>query len=141
MSDLQDILVPDVGGEEVEIIEICVDVGDSIEEEMALITVESDKASMDIPAPFAGTLSELSVSVGDKISEGMRIGAMTVAGAASPAPVAAPVVETAAPAAPAPSNPDDDTPRSLPRPAHALRYRVFLAGRRPEKRRENFHPR
>ncbi|NRA53703.1 MAG: pyruvate dehydrogenase complex dihydrolipoyllysine-residue acetyltransferase [Gammaproteobacteria bacterium] len=106
MSDLQDILVPDVGGEEVEIIEICVAVGDSIEEEMALITVESDKASMDIPAPFSGTLSELSVSVGDKISEGMRIGAMAVAGASAPAaqsaaPVA-PVVEAAPVVAAAP---------------------------------------
>jgi len=96
MSELQDILVPDVGGEEVEIIEICVAVGDTIEEEMALITVESDKASMDIPAPFAGTLSELNVSVGDKVSEGMRLGAMTVAGAAAPvADVAAPIVESA----------------------------------------------
>jgi len=100
MSDLQDILVPDVGGEEVEIIEICVAVGDTIEEEMALITVESDKASMDIPAPFSGTLSELSVSVGDKVSIGSRIGAMTVAGAAAPAPVVEASVE-AAPAAPA----------------------------------------
>ena len=101
MSDLKDILVPDVGGEEVEIIEICVAVGDSIEEEMALITVESDKASMDIPAPFAGTLSELSISVGDKISEGMRIGAMTVTGTAPVAEAApAPVVEAAPAAAP-----------------------------------------
>ena len=66
MSDLQDILVPDVGGEEVEIIEICVAVGDNVAEEAAIITVESDKASMDIPAPFAGTIRELSISVGDK---------------------------------------------------------------------------
>ena len=57
MSELQDILVPDVGGEEVEVIEICVAVGDTLEEEAAIITVESDKASMDIPAPFAGTIS------------------------------------------------------------------------------------
>ena len=102
MSELKDILVPDVGGEEVEIIEICVAVGDSIEEEMALITVESDKASMDIPAPFSGTLSELSVSVGDKISEGMRLGAMTVTGASAPAPVAAAPVAPVLAAAPAP---------------------------------------
>lgn len=95
MSDLQDILVPDVGGEEVEVIEICVAVGDTIEEEAAIITVESDKASMDIPAPFAGTISELSVSVGDKVSEGSRLGAMTVAGASAPAaePTPAPAAE------------------------------------------------
>lgn len=109
MSELQDILVPDVGGEEVEVIEICVAVGDTLEEEAAIITVESDKASMDIPAPFAGTISELSVSVGDKVSEGSRLGAMMVAGAsapaAEPAPVEqaapAPVVETAQVTAPA----------------------------------------
>ncbi|MDP2562044.1 pyruvate dehydrogenase complex dihydrolipoyllysine-residue acetyltransferase [Psychrobium sp. 1_MG-2023] len=110
MSDLQDILIPDVGGEEVEIIEICVAVGETVEEEAALITVESDKASMDIPAPFSGTISELSISVGDKVSEGMRIGAMATGAtapveapaaveASTPAP-AAPVVETAPVAAP-----------------------------------------
>ena len=98
MSDLKDILVPDVGGEEVEIIEICVAVGDTVEEEAAIVTVESDKASMDIPVPFAGTISELSVSVGDKVSEGSRLGAMTVAGAAPAAqPEAAPAAASPAP--------------------------------------------
>jgi pyruvate dehydrogenase E2 component (dihydrolipoamide acetyltransferase) len=110
MSDLQDILVPDVGGEEVEIIEICVAVGDNVEEEMAIITVESDKASMDIPAPFAGTISELCISVGDKVSMGSRLGAMAVVGASAPAAepasvavpapiVEAPVAQTATPVA------------------------------------------
>ena len=101
MSDLQDILVPDVGGEEVEIIEICVAVGDVVEEEAAIVTVESDKASMDIPVPFAGTISELSISVGDKVSEGSRLGAMAVVGASAPAAEPAPAVE-AAPVAAAP---------------------------------------
>lgn len=100
MSDLKDILVPDVGGEEVEIIEICVAVGDTVEEEAAIVTVESDKASMDIPVPFAGTISELSVSVGDKVSIGSRLGAMTVAGAA---PAAQPEAAPAASPAPAPA--------------------------------------
>lgn len=68
------ILVPDVGGEEVEIIEICVAVGDSLEADEGIVTVETDKASMDIPAPFAGTLISLSVAVGDKIKEGDIIG-------------------------------------------------------------------
>lgn len=70
MADLKDILVPDVGGDEVEIIELCVAVGDTIEAEDSIITVESDKASMDIPAPFAGTVKEIKVAVGDKVSEG-----------------------------------------------------------------------
>ena len=79
MSDTQKILVPDVGGDEVEIIEICVAVGDSIETEDAIITVETDKASMDIPAPSAGTISALLVAVGDKLKEGDLIAEMSSA--------------------------------------------------------------
>jgi len=74
MSDIKKILVPDVGGEEVEIIEICVAVGDALEADEGIVTVETDKASMDIPAPFAGELMSLSVTVGDKIKEGDSIG-------------------------------------------------------------------
>ncbi len=112
MSDIQKILVPDVGGEEVEIIEICVAVGDTLEADEGIVTVETDKASMDIPAPFAGVLSSLSVSVGDKIKEGDVIGELQASGAEAPAEApaaeapAAPVAETPAveaPAAPAAS--------------------------------------
>ena len=74
MSNIQKILVPDVGGEEVEIIEICFAVGDTLEADEGIVTVETDKASMDIPAPFAGELASLSVKVGDKIKEGDVIG-------------------------------------------------------------------
>ena len=116
MSTSQKILVPDVGGEEVEIIEICFAVGDSLEADEGILTVETDKASMDIPAPFAGTLSALLVNVGDKIKEGDVIAEMsaemTAAGetaSAKAAPVEAiveaptPVVEEAPAAAePAP---------------------------------------
>ena len=70
MNELEEILLPDVGGEEVEIIEITVSNGDSLEEEDAIITVETEKASMDIPAPFSGSLVELKVKVGDKIKDG-----------------------------------------------------------------------
>ena len=104
MSDIQKILVPDVGGDEVEIIEICVAVGDSIDAEDAIITVETDKASMDIPAPSAGTITQLTVAVGDKLKEGDLIAEMsagsTTTAAAETAPVEAPVVATptAAPA-------------------------------------------
>ncbi len=77
MSDSQKILVPDVGGDEVEIIEICFAVGDDVEADEGIVTVETDKASMDIPAPFAGKLSALLVSVGDKIKEGDIIAEMT----------------------------------------------------------------
>jgi|TARA_B110000908_G_scaffold170914_1_gene231938 pyruvate dehydrogenase E2 component (dihydrolipoamide acetyltransferase) len=88
MSDSQKILVPDVGGEEVEIIEICFAVGDSLDADDGIITVETDKASMDIPAPFAGKLTALLVNVGDKIKEGDVIAEMSSsAGEVTSAPV------------------------------------------------------
>ncbi len=83
MSDIQKIIVPDVGGDEVEVIELCVAVGDNIEADEGVVTVESDKASMDIPAPFEGEIVSLSVSVGDKIKEGDVIGEMKAAGGES----------------------------------------------------------
>ncbi|MBA6262961.1 dihydrolipoyllysine-residue acetyltransferase [Colwellia sp. Bg11-12] len=101
MSDSQKILVPDVGGDEVEIIEICFAVGDDVEADEGIITVETDKASMDIPAPFSGKLSALLVSVGDKIKEGDVIAEMTSSATSEESPVveeakeAAPVAEEA----------------------------------------------
>ena len=83
MSDIEKILVPDVGGDEVEVIEICFAVGDSLEADEGIITVETDKASMDIPAPFAGELVALSVKVGDKIKEGDVIAEMKGAATSS----------------------------------------------------------
>ncbi|RUO62503.1 dihydrolipoyllysine-residue acetyltransferase [Pseudidiomarina insulisalsae] len=79
MADLKEVHAPDVGGEEVEVIEVLVSKGDSVEAEDGLITVESDKASMDIPAPFAGKVDEIKVSVGDKISEGDLIAMLAAA--------------------------------------------------------------
>jgi len=81
MSDSQKILVPDVGGDEVEIIEICFAVGDAIEADEGIVTVETDKASMDIPAPFSGKLTALLVNVGDEIKEGDLIAEMSAMGA------------------------------------------------------------
>jgi len=97
---IEKILVPDVGGDEVEIIEICFAVGDTLEADEGILTVETDKASMDIPAPFAGELVSLTVSVGDKIKEGDLIAEMKSAGASAPAEEAPvePVVEAPAPA-------------------------------------------
>ncbi|WP_417763685.1 dihydrolipoyllysine-residue acetyltransferase [Shewanella sp.] len=111
MADLKEVLVPDIGGDEVQVIEICANIGDALEEEQAIITVESDKATMDIPAPFAGVLKELKVAVGDKVSEGTLIAMLAAEGAApapaaekAPEPAAAPAAApTPAPAAPAPA--------------------------------------
>ncbi|MCR9600623.1 pyruvate dehydrogenase complex dihydrolipoyllysine-residue acetyltransferase [Vibrio alginolyticus] len=96
----KEVNVPDIGGDEVEVTEIMVAVGDTVEEEQSLITVEGDKASMEVPAPFAGTVKEIKIAAGDKVSTGSLIMVFEVAGAA-PAPAAAPA-QAAAPAAPAP---------------------------------------
>ncbi|TQQ26224.1 pyruvate dehydrogenase complex dihydrolipoyllysine-residue acetyltransferase [Vibrio cholerae] len=101
VAALKEVQVPDIGGDEVTVTEIMVNVGDSISEEQSLITVEGDKASMEVPAPFAGTLKEIKVAAGDKVKTGSLIMVFEVAGAA---PVAAPVQAAApAPAAAAPA--------------------------------------
>ncbi|WP_076416739.1 pyruvate dehydrogenase complex dihydrolipoyllysine-residue acetyltransferase [Shewanella sp. UCD-KL12] len=98
MAELKEILVPDIGGDEVQVIEICVAVGDAIAAEESIITVESDKATMDIPAPFAGVLSELKVAVGDTVSEGSLIAMMSGEASTPAAEVSAPAEPVAAPA-------------------------------------------
>jgi len=75
----KDLLVPDIGDfKGVEIIEMLVAEGDTIEVEDSILTLESDKATMDIPSPYAGTVKKLSVKVGDKVSEGDKLGSIDV---------------------------------------------------------------
>ena len=95
----KEVHVPDIGGDDVEVTEIMVIVGDTIAAEQSLITVEGDKASMEVPAPFAGTVKEIKINTGDKVSTGSLIMIFEVAGAA---PAAAPA-QAAAPAAAAPA--------------------------------------
>jgi pyruvate dehydrogenase E2 component (dihydrolipoamide acetyltransferase) len=96
-SGAKDVNVPDIGGDEVEVTEILVKVGDKVAAEQSLIVVEGDKASMEVPAPFAGIVKELKVSTGDKVSTGKLIMVFEVEGAA---PAAAPAAkQEAAPAA------------------------------------------
>lgn len=103
MANRKEVFAPDVGGT-VEIIDVLVSPGDTLKAEDALFTVESDKASMDIPAPFAGVVAELKVKVGDTINEGDLIALFEAAEAAAapaaaaepaPAPVAAPAPQPA----------------------------------------------
>ncbi|MDE9571793.1 biotin/lipoyl-containing protein, partial [Xenorhabdus bovienii] len=61
-AESKEVNVPDIGGDEVEVTEIMVKVGDTIAEEQSLITVEGDKASMEVPAPFAGTVKEIKIA-------------------------------------------------------------------------------
>ena len=102
VAAIKDVNVPDIGGDEVNVTEIMVAVGDTVTEEQSLITVEGDKASMEVPAPFAGVVKEILVKSGDKVSTGSLIMRFEVAGAApAPAPVAqvaAPAPQAAAPA-------------------------------------------
>ncbi|KDT06905.1 pyruvate dehydrogenase complex dihydrolipoyllysine-residue acetyltransferase [Escherichia coli] len=101
-AGVKEVNVPDIGSDEVEVTEILVKVGDKVEAEQSLITVEGDKASMEVPAPFAGTVKEIKVNVGDKVSTGSLIMVFEVAGEAGAAAPAA-KQEAAPAAAPAPA--------------------------------------
>jgi len=99
----KDVNVPDIGGDEVEVTEVLVKVGDKVTAEQSLIVVEGDKASMEVPAPFAGIVKELKVSTGDKVSTGSLIMVFEVEGAAPAA--AAPAAKQEAAPAPAAAKP------------------------------------
>jgi len=128
MSDSQDILVPDIGDfDNVDVIEVLVTPGDVVDVESPLITLESDKATMDIPSPVAGTVTEIRIAVGDQVSQGSLVAKVEVA---------EPATGTAAPAAtkkarqteansvsppkpPVPEQPDP-APPAAPRPPPSL---------------------
>ena len=101
-AELKEVHVPDIGGDEVEVTEVMVAVGDVVEADQSILNVEGDKASMEVPAPFAGTVKEVKVEVGGKVSTGSLVFVFETQGSA-PAPVAAPAAAPAqaAPAAPA----------------------------------------
>ncbi|WP_217532790.1 pyruvate dehydrogenase complex dihydrolipoyllysine-residue acetyltransferase [Vibrio metschnikovii] len=105
-TELKEVQVPDIGGDEVEVTEIMVAIGDVVTEEQSLITVEGDKASMEVPAPFAGTVKEIKIASGDKVTTGSLIMVFEVAGSGASAP--APVAQASAPAAPAAAAADKD---------------------------------
>ena len=127
---LQDVLVPDIGNfDSVDVIEILVKAGDTIAIDDSLITVESDKASMDIPAPFAGVVKEVKIKVGDKIAQGHLLLTLEASSPSETKPAekvaevkAAPAVETpkaTIPEAniPQPSRPAPEPPKQV-QPAH-----------------------
>ncbi|MDF7669945.1 pyruvate dehydrogenase complex dihydrolipoyllysine-residue acetyltransferase [Orbaceae bacterium ESL0721] len=93
------IKLPDIGSDEVEVTEILVKVGDKVEADQSLLTVEGDKASMEIPAPQAGVVKSILVKVGDKVSTGVDIMVFDTEDAAAPAPASTPAPAAAAPAA------------------------------------------
>ncbi|MEQ3440858.1 pyruvate dehydrogenase complex dihydrolipoyllysine-residue acetyltransferase [Pseudoalteromonas sp. BZP1] len=119
-SSTKEVNVPDIGGDEVEVTEVMVAVGDKVEEDQSILNVEGDKASMEVPAPFAGTVKEIKVAAGDKVSTGSLIFVFEVAGSAPAAAAPAPAKAEAAPApaatapAPAATAPAAEKPASAP---------------------------
>lgn len=109
-SAIVEVNVPDIGGDEVNVTEIMVAVGDTITEEQSLITVEGDKASMEVPAPFGGVVKEILVKSGDKVSTGSLIMRFEVLGAAPAASDSASAPQAAAPAAASASAPQAAAP-------------------------------
>jgi pyruvate dehydrogenase E2 component (dihydrolipoamide acetyltransferase) len=104
MGAIQEVFVPDIGDfKEVEIVEVLVKAGDRVAPEQSLITVESDKATMEIPSPAAGVVKELRIKVGDKVSEGTAILVLDSAEPAAAAAAASPPAAPAPSAAPAPA--------------------------------------
>ena len=128
MNDAIEIKVPDIGDfKEIDVIEVLVKPGDAVEKESSLITVESDKATMEIPSPAAGVVKEMKLKVGDKVSEGTLIMLLEVGAAAnSPEPqVVTPAV--AAEISPAPKSAPPATAGSAD-----LHAEVLVLGAGPE---------
>ncbi|ACT49906.1 dihydrolipoyllysine-residue acetyltransferase [Methylovorus glucosotrophus] len=118
---IKEVLVPDIGNfDSVDVIEVLVKAGDTVAKDDSLVTLESDKASMDIPAPFGGVVKEVSIKVGDKAAQGTLILTLdaaeeqATAAKPAPAPTAPPVVTSVQEqAVPAPSRPVAEPPKVI----------------------------
>jgi pyruvate dehydrogenase E2 component (dihydrolipoamide acetyltransferase) len=118
MAELKEARVPDIGGHgDVPVIELLVKPGDTVAVDQGLVTLESDKATMEVPSPFAGVVKELKVKLGDTLSEGSLVAVIEAAGAAAPA-------EPAKPAAPAPGAPAPAPPAAASVPSAETGARV-----------------
>ena len=136
---LIEVKVPDIGDfKDVAVIELLVKPGDSVKLEQSLVTVESDKASMEIPASAAGVVKELKVKIGDTVNEGSLLLLMETEGAAAaapaPAPAAAAPAAAPAPAVAGPAASHRGRRRPRMRPAGSRRRPGGLFGRLPRRR-------
>lgn len=101
MSAAQEVRVPDIGGyHNIPVIEVLVKPGDKVGKDQGLVTLESDKATMEVPAPFAGVVREVKVKVGDEVSEGAVVALVEAEGATAPASAPAPAAPPPVPAKP-----------------------------------------
>src|ERR1700733_2305780 len=118
VANIVDVKVPDIGDyKDVAIIEILVKPGDVVKADQSLVTLESDKATMDVPAPKAGTVKEIVAKIGDKVAMGSLILRMEEAGdAAAPAPAASATPPAPASTAPAPAAPPAAAPAAQAAP-------------------------
>src|SRR6476646_6847879 len=124
---MKEVVVPDIGDyKDVPVIEVLVKPGDSIKAEDSLVTLESDKATMEVPSPFAGVVRELKVKIGDENGTGALV-AMIEASAAAAAPAAKP----AAPAAPTAPPPPAAAPPSPPSPPKSAAPAAAAAAHAP----------
>ncbi len=93
---LREVRVPDIGSEDVPVIELLVQVGATVSKDQGLVTLESDKATMEVPAPFEGVVRELKVSVGDTVSPGSLLAMIETAATSAPAPESVPAIRSEA---------------------------------------------
>ena len=122
MADLKEARVPDIGQADVPVIEVMIKPGDKVAKEQSLITLESDKATMEVPAPFAGTVKEVKLKVGDEVSEGTVIAIIEAEdGAAAPAPAPQAAAPAPAPAAAKAAEPAKSAPAPAPAAGGAVR--------------------
>ena len=138
MAELKEARVPDIGGHsDVPVIEVLVKPGDTVAKDQGLVTLESDKATMEVPSPFAGVVKELKLKLGDNVSEGALVAIIEAAEAAAAKPAAAeppkpaPPPTPAAPAKPAPAaiEPVSQGESGAPVPANApIAYPAGMAG-------------
>ena len=117
MAEIKQVLVPDIGDyKDVDIIEVMVKTGDTIKAEDNLVTLETDKAAMDVPSPYSGVVKEVKVKVGDKVSEGSLI-LLLESGDTASAPQTANAASASAPAAVAPAVVAPEAPAVSSQPA------------------------
>jgi pyruvate dehydrogenase E2 component (dihydrolipoamide acetyltransferase) len=118
MAELKEARVPDIGGyDDVPVIELLVAVGDEVKPDQGLVTLESDKATMEVPAPFAGVVRELKVKVGDKLSEGSVVAMIEAAAGEKPAAATGSKDAPAAATAAAPGRAEPVAPAATSRAA------------------------